>query len=81
MVFETLNRLKWKGGLEDAEITFVSRGSPGDKRKVSGRDITQIKRGYFYFKDNGSETYIPNHRVLEIKRGKETLWKRRPRET
>lgn len=77
MVFETLNKLKWTGKLGHAEIIFVSRGSPGDRRKISGKEITQLKRGYFYFKDKDSETYIPNHRVLEIRLKGETIWKRR----
>lgn len=77
MVFETLNRLKWRGNLKGAEITFISRGSPGDIRKIRGKDITQIKRGYFYFKDKDSETYIPNHRVIEIRKGNEILWARK----
>lgn len=77
MIFETLNRLRWTGKLEDAEIIFISRGSPEDRMRIRGSEITQLKRGYFYFKDKGSETYIPNHRVVEVLRKGEILWKRK----
>ena len=79
MVFQTLNKLRWTGKLEKAEITFIDRGSPGDRMTIKGERITQIKRGYFYFKDDDSETHIPNHRVVEIRLRGETLWKRKGR--
>ncbi len=77
MVFETLNKLKWTGKLEKAEIVFVHRGAEGDKKIISGKNITDIKRSHFYYKDNEHETHIPNHRVLEIRMGGKVLWKKR----
>ena len=79
MVFETLNRLKWKNKLAKAEIVFVHRGGKDDRKTISGENITSVKRSHFYYKDNDHETFIPNHRVLEIRMEGETLWKRKGR--
>jgi len=81
MVFQTLNRLRWKGDLKKAKIVILSRGSPGDKKVIPGTRVKEIKRSHFYFKDNDRETFIPNHRVLEIRKEGKTIWKRKsPRE-
>lgn len=77
MVFETLNKLKWTGRLADCEITFVHRGAKDDRKTISGREVTSVKRSHFYYRDNDRETFIPNHRVLEIRVGGKTLWKRK----
>ena len=81
MVYETLNRLKWKGGLEDCEIVILHRGAPDDKKVIPGKSVTEVKKSYFYYRDSKSEreTYIPLHRVLEIRLGGKVLWKRAKR--
>lgn len=79
MVFQTLNRLKWTGMLERCSVLFVHRGAPGDRKAISGRQITEIKRSYLHYKDGRGETFIPLHRVVEIKMDGETVWKRRTR--
>jgi uncharacterized protein (UPF0248 family) len=79
MVFETLNRLKWTNKLAKAKIVFVHRGAKDDRKTISGRKITSVKRSHFCYKDNDQETFIPNHRVLEIIMEGETLWKRKGR--
>jgi uncharacterized protein (UPF0248 family) len=48
-----------------------------DRKTISGRKIIIIKRSHFYYRDGDRETYIPNHRVLEIRKGRKTLWKKR----
>jgi hypothetical protein len=77
MAFEALNRLKWTGRLGKAEIVFVHRGAPGDVKTVSGASITQLKRSHFYYKDNGRETHIPNHRIVEVRLEGKVLWQKR----
>ncbi len=77
MVFETLNMLKWTGKLADCEVVFVHRGAKGDRKTVSGRKITEVKRSHFHYRDDDHETHIPNHRVLEIRMGGKTLWEKR----
>ena len=77
MAFETLNRLKWTGALAKAEITFVHRGAPGDVKTVSAAKVTELKRSHFYYKDNGRETHIPNHRIVEVRMEGKVLWQKR----
>jgi len=77
MVFQTLNKLKWKGDLNKSDVVILSRGSPEDRKTISGRKIISIKRSHFYYKDNDRETFIPNHRVLEIRMEGRTIWKRK----
>jgi len=81
MVFEVLNRLKWKGGLEKCEIVIRHRGVPGDVMVVAGSSLTEIKRDHFmYMNDRSEETFIPLHRILEVRLEGKVLWKRKPRE-
>lgn len=77
MVFQTLNKLKWKGQLKGAEVVIVHRGAKDDRKTISGQRITSIKRTHFYYRDNDHETFIPNHRVLEIWKEGKTIWKRK----
>jgi uncharacterized protein (UPF0248 family) len=77
MVFQVLNRLKWSDGLKRTEIVILSRGSPDSEKTIKGEDITEIKKTYLIFSDAGKETFIPLHRVLEVRRGSVTLWKRK----
>jgi len=75
-VFETLNRLKWTGKLEHGAISFAHRGAPGDMKVISGRQVTEIKRGHLCYCAGSGETFIPLHRVREIMLDGESLWKK-----
>ena len=75
MVFQVLNKLKWKGGLESCEIVILHRGAPEDRKTIPGSKVTEIKRSYFSYK-NGRETTIPLHRIREIRLEEKILWKR-----
>ena len=77
MVFETLNKLKWTRGLHGVEVVFTHRGAENDRKTISGENIINIKRSNFHYSDNGRETHIPNHRVLEIMVGGRVVWKKR----
>lgn len=76
MVFQVLNKLKWKGGLDRCEIIILHRGTPGDRKTIHGSRVTEIRRSYFSYK-NGRETTIPLHRILEVRLEEKTLWKRK----
>lgn len=76
MVFQTLNKLKWTKKLENCEIIILHRGAPGDKKTISGKDITEVKKDRFCYRARDEETTIPNHRVLEIKLNGKLIWKR-----
>ncbi|MFA5313562.1 MAG: RNA repair domain-containing protein [Methanomassiliicoccales archaeon] len=65
MVFprEVLNELKWRyDSLEDAEITYIHRGAPGDVMTIKGAEIVTLGRSFF---DTGDAT-IPYHRIVRI---------------
>ena len=81
MVFEVLNKLKWKGGFEKAEIIIRHRGAPGNVLLISGNSVTEIKRHHFmYMNERGEETFIPLHRILEVRLKGKVLWKRKVKE-
>ena len=76
MAFDTLNRLKWTGKIHLCEIVILHRGAPGDRKVIGGSKVTQVKKSYFYYKESDTERLIPLHRVMEIRLGGETIWKR-----
>jgi uncharacterized protein (UPF0248 family) len=75
MVYRVLSRLKWVGGLEDCEVVIVHRGAPGNRKTISGKKITEVKRSYFYHR-NGRDTCIPLHRILEVRVRGKVIWSR-----
>jgi uncharacterized protein (UPF0248 family) len=77
MAFQTLNRLKWKGGLKGCSVTVLHRGAPKDRKTIGGNEIACIKKSYFIHERNGRETTIPLHRIIEITVGGKTVWKRK----
>ncbi len=74
---DILGRLKWSGELKQCEIVIRHRGAPEDEMSISGDKITEIKRGHFSYKGEREEVTIPMHRILEVRRGLKTLWKKR----
>lgn len=82
---EILNGLKWSGGsaggIESCEIEILHRGAPGDRKVIKGEDILDIAPRALIVKDaaspeGGGEAVIPYHRVREIRRGSEVLWRK-----
>ncbi|HSV42371.1 MAG TPA: RNA repair domain-containing protein [Methanomassiliicoccales archaeon] len=60
---EVLNELKWHHhDLEEAVVTYIHRGAPGDVLVIKGSDITELGRSYFETK----ESSIPYHRIVRI---------------
>lgn len=64
---EVLNRIKWAQGLNVHQVVIIHRGSPGDVKVIEGRSIKELFRNFFIYEEDGVETYIPYHRVLEIR--------------
>ena len=78
MVYRILGRLLWKGRLGEAEILILHRGAPGNRKTISGRQITSVKKSFFVYRDQrGRETTIPLHRVLEVRLKGKAEWKRK----
>ncbi len=76
MVFQILNRLKWQGKLHEAEIIIVHRGAPENRKTIKGSGITELKKGYFYYKSKNKEIYIPLHRIIEVRQRGKILWRK-----
>ena len=75
-VFDVLNKLKWAGKLKDCEITILHRGAEGDRKVIKGGKVSLLKKHHFCYR-NGEETFIPLHRVLEVRMKGRLLWKSR----
>jgi uncharacterized protein (UPF0248 family) len=76
MAFQTLNRLRWEGGIEGCEVIIRHRGAPGDVKAVECCHIRDVKKTYFTYGSGERETRIPNHRIIEIREGGKSLWRR-----
>ncbi|RLJ06255.1 MAG: hypothetical protein DRP13_02990 [Candidatus Aenigmatarchaeota archaeon] len=75
MVFQVLNKLKWTGKIGEAKIIILHRGAPENKKTVYGKNIKELKKSYFIYK-NKEETFIPLHRVLEVWVKNRLVWKK-----
>ncbi len=66
---DILNKLKWTNQLDNYVLIYVSRGSPNNEEVLELSRITVISRdGFMFVSRDGKETYIPYHRVVEIRR-------------
>lgn len=72
-----LNELRWhpEKSLGCVDILYIHRGAPGNVKSVYAADVSFEKS--FFVIENHRETRIPYHRIKEIKRGSEVLWKKR----
>jgi uncharacterized protein (UPF0248 family) len=79
MVRNLLNELLWhpKKSLEKAKITYIHRGAPGDRLTVGGKDIKRLERSFFIIERGGKETWIPYHRITEVRVGDETVFRKK----
>lgn len=76
-VYDILNKLKWADRLETCEIVILHRGAPGDRKVISGGNVTQVKKRNFQYTDErGEETFIPYHRVREVKIKGRVVWRK-----
>lgn len=77
MAKRLLNELLWhpEKSLEGVELTYVHRGAPGDIKKIATQGLT-FEKSFFVIK-NHIETRIPYHRITEVKKGGEVLWRKR----
>jgi|YelNatPaOPRAMG01_1025707.scaffolds.fasta_scaffold147824_2 uncharacterized protein (UPF0248 family) len=80
MAYSILNKLKWTKKLEECEVVILHRGAENNKKAISGSSITEIKKSHFYYKNGKIETFIPMHRVLEIRLKGEIIWQKRKKE-
>lgn len=78
MAYEELNKLKWTGKLACCSVVIRHRGAPNDEKLILGRQITETKKTYFLYREEGRdmETHIPMHRVLRVMLGEKTIWEK-----
>lgn len=79
MAKKVLNDLKWNPSksLEGVTVEYLHRGAPGDRLAVGAIDILRLEKSFFVIERRGIETMIPYHRILEIRRGNDVIWKKR----
>ena len=79
MARRVLNELVWhpQKNLEGVEIVYIHRGATDDRRKVLAQSISDIGKSFFIIKTNNRDTQIPYHRIVEIRRPGEILWRKK----
>jgi uncharacterized protein (UPF0248 family) len=79
MVRRVLNELLWhpEKSLKEARITYVHRGVPGDRVTIDGEEIKRLEKSHFIIERRGLETWIPYHRITEVKKGEKLLYKKK----
>ncbi len=70
-----LNKLKWKEDLDldKVEVWYIHRGAPNDTKKISGKEIIEIKRSFM----KTTSAMIPFHRIFKIRYKNETIFERK----
>ncbi len=78
MAKRILNELIWhpKKSLEGIEVVYVHRGAQDDRMKIRAMDILDLGKSFFVIKIGNRDTHIPYHRIIEIRRVGETLWRK-----
>lgn len=78
MVHRLLNELMWHPDktLEGVRITYIHRGAPDDRLTVDGAEVKRLERSHFILERGGLETWIPYHRIIEVERDGEVLYRK-----
>jgi uncharacterized protein (UPF0248 family) len=79
MVKRVLNELLWhpKKSIKEAKITYIHRGAPGDRITIDGEEIIRLEKSHFIIERRGLETWIPYHRITEVKQRNKLLYKKK----
>ncbi len=72
-----LTMLKWTDRLNDCEIIILHKGAPDDRKTITGSEVTELKKSYLTYEHKGKETFIPLHRVVEVRLEGKTIWKKK----
>jgi uncharacterized protein (UPF0248 family) len=62
--------------LERASIVILHRGAPGDERRIEGRSIEALGRGFMRVRSPEGGVEIPYHRILRIEVNGRKVWER-----
>jgi len=79
MARKKLLELKWhpKKTLEGIKLSYLHRGAPGDKITINSEEIVDLEKSFFVLMRRGEETRIPYHRILELTKEDEVIWKKK----
>jgi uncharacterized protein (UPF0248 family) len=79
MVRRILNELLWhpKKSLKGVKVTYIHRGAPDDRITINAEDIKRLEKSFFIIERDGEETWIPYHRIIDVKKGEEILYRKR----
>ncbi|HPC84087.1 MAG TPA: DUF504 domain-containing protein [Thermoanaerobaculaceae bacterium] len=72
---EVLNRLRWDPAAEPAGVTIVLRVREDGRetaQELPFSDVRDILPGGVV---SGDGTFLPYHRVMAVRRGREVLWR------
>lgn len=75
---QILSKLGWhpEFDLQEAKVTIVHRGAPGDARVIEGSDIKELGPAFILVVTPEGEVEIPYHRILQIEARGQTLWRK-----
>ncbi len=82
---EVLNEIRFRhppggsgtGGLDDVEVAILHRAGREDTcRRIAGKEVLRLERGFFYISGRHGETAIPYHRVRSISWKGAEVWRR-----
>ena len=66
-----MNEIKWRHhALDEALVTYVHRGAPGDVLTISGGAILELGRSFF----STGDASIPYHRIVRIEFRKKVVF-------
>ncbi|MCS7130864.1 MAG: RNA repair domain-containing protein [Archaeoglobaceae archaeon] len=71
---EMLNKLRWHPEYDFSRVRVVYLDRFQGFLEFSGEEVEEIGHKFVYLK---SGTAIPQHRIVEIKYGSESIWKRK----
>ncbi len=79
MARKKLLELKWhpQKTLEGIELSYLHRGAPGDKITINSEEIVGLEKSFFVLMRRGDEVRIPYHRILELTKEDEVIWKKK----
>jgi uncharacterized protein (UPF0248 family) len=70
---EILNKLRWHPEYDFSRVIVVYLDRFQGFLEFSGEDIEEIGHKFVYLKSGAA---IPQHRIVEIKYGEESVWRR-----
>ena len=76
-ILDLLNKIKWdkKENPEDYSIAYFERIN-NKKENLKYSEIKTIKGGFIVLNKKDKESYIPLHRIREVRKKGVVIWKR-----